>query len=333
MKQTSENRKNLSASTGTRLAFEPLLPAGAGLTLGGLFSGIGGFELAGLWAGITPVWSNDVNASCCAKLRRNFKHEIIEKSITEIKANELKSVDIICGGDPCQPSSKAGLGKGERDHRYLWPEMFRIIRAKHPSFVLNENVDGTITNGILDRKIDDLESEGYTCQAYILPAEAVGALHRRDRVWLVAYDPNRTIKIGISREIQSQGKAKKLQERNKIQHAWEPVDLWPFDTYPDTERLKEQYNASQSGILSERVSGYFGFGPAAHGHISEDIIKSGIIRMLNGLPKGMDYPDRNRRIAEMGNAIVPQVAYEIFLWMNQVANNITPTQKNEITNP
>lgn len=296
-----------------------LLPAGCGLTMGGLFSGIGGFELAALWAGIIPVWSNDIDKSCCGKLRRNFSHRIIEKSITQIEADELESVDIICGGDPCQPSSKAGLGKGQTDNRYLWPEMFRIIRSKHPAFVLNENVDGTISNGILDRKIDDLEGEGYTCQAYILPAEAVGSFHRRDRVWLFAYAPNSSIKSGTCREIQGQGKAQKLQERNKIQHPWEPVNLWPFDTYPDIERLQEQHDAAQSGVLSEGVSRYFGFGPATHGHISRDILESGIIRMLNGLPEGLDYPDRNRRIAELGNAIVPQVAYEFFLWMNQVA--------------
>lgn len=296
-----------------------LLPDGCGLTMAGFFSGIGGFELAALWAGIIPVWSNDIDKSCCRKLRRNFSHRIIKKSITQIEADELETVDIICGGDPCQPSSKAGLGKGAADDRYLWPEMFRVIRAKHPSFILNENVDGTITNGILDRKINDLESEGYTCQAYVLPAEAVGAFHRRDRVWLVAYDPNSSIKIGAGREIQGQGKKESLQKRNEIQHACEPVDLWPFDTYSDIERLQKQYDAAQSGVLSEGVSRYFGFGPAAHGYISKDIAQSGIIRMLNGLPKGMDYPDRNRRIAELGNAIVPQVAYEFFLWMNQVA--------------
>lgn len=319
MTRNPNRNTDLSNTDNTRLAFEPVLSAGRGLTMGSFFSGIGGFELAALWAGIIPVWSNDISQSCCMNLRRNFSHRIIEKSITQIKEDELESVDIICGGDPCQPHSKAGMGRGATDDRYLWPEMFRLIRDKHPSFILNENVDGTISNGILDRKIDDLESEGYTCQAYVLPAEAVGAFHRRDRVWLVAYDPNRSIKTGAGRNIQGQGKEKELQERHQVQHTWEPVDLWPFDSHPDTERLKEQYDASQSGVLSEGVSRYFGFGPAAHGNISADIAESAIIRMLNGLPKGMDYPDRNRRIAKLGNAIVPQVAYEFLLWMNQVA--------------
>ncbi|QNR22942.1 DNA cytosine methyltransferase [Croceimicrobium hydrocarbonivorans] len=283
------------------------------LTVGGLFSGDGGFELAAQWAGLTPVWSNDFNKHCCAKLRRNFGHRIIEKDINEIDPNELESVDIICGGDPCQPSSLAGLGKGTEDHRYNWPAKFRIVRALHPSFVLNENVVGTITNGILDRKIDDLESEGYTCQAYTIPAEAVGALHRRDRVWLVAYDPNRKLS-----EARQSGEKNKHSPSKEVRQPIEPVDLWPFDTYPDSQRLHQQHNATQSKVLSEGVSRYFGFGPSAHGNISRDIIESGIIRMLNGLPEGMDYADRNNRIAEMGNAIVPQLAYEFFLWMKSI---------------
>lgn len=283
------------------------------MTLGSLFAGIGGFELAGLFAGIYPVWSNDINPKCCNVLRKNFDHRVIEKSIKELSHEELESVDIICGGDPCQPHSRAGLGKGAGDHRFLWPEMLRIIQGLHPSFVLNENVDGTVPNGIVDRKIDDLERIGYTCQAYSIPAEATGALHKRDRIWIVAYDPG-----GYSTNRNPgglQSKKQGLQKRDHIQHIGEPIDLWPFDSYADIKRLEEQYAASKSGILSEGTSRYFGFGPAPHGHISRDIIESGIIRMLNGLPEGMDYPDRNARIAMLGNSIVWQVAYEFLKWM------------------
>lgn len=283
--------------------------------MGGLFSGIGGFELAAIWAGIKPVWSNEIDSFCCDRLRENFTHKIIEKDVKEIKAEELEYVDIICGGDPCQPSSVAGLGKGTEDDRYLWPEMFRIIRTIRPIAVLNENVDGTIANGILDIKIDDLESEGYTCQAYIIPAEAVGAAHKRNRVWLVAFDPNCGNSTGNPGKIQGQGNEEIVQKRNQIQHPWQPVDLWPFDSYAYPERLQEQYDASQSAVFQEGLSRYFGFGPAPHGHITSDVAESGVIRMLNGLPEGMDYPERNKRLAAMGNAIVPQVAYEFFRWM------------------
>lgn len=288
--------------------------------MGGLFSGIGGFELASQWAGIEPLWSNDYDKKCCKTLRKNFSHKIIHKSIVELTKEDIEPVDIICGGDPCQPHSVAGLGKGTEDNRYLWPEMLRIIRGIGPAFVLNENVDGTIANGVLDRKINDLEAEGYACQSYVIPAESVGALHRRFRVWLVAYDPNRLTPGRKAGEIQSTGHQKKLPKRHKVQHTGQPADLWAFGANTDTERFKEQYNASKSSILQEGLSGYFGFGPAPHGHISRDFLESGVIGMLNGLPAGMDYPDRYTRTAQLGNAIVPQVAYEFLRWMKITAN-------------
>jgi len=107
------------------------------MTLGSLFAGIGGFELAATWAGIEPIWSNEIDSYCCKVLNKNFNHEIIEKDIREIGKHNLKRVDIISGGDPCQPNSVAGLGKGKEDHRFLWPQMFRIIRELHPPWIIN----------------------------------------------------------------------------------------------------------------------------------------------------------------------------------------------------
>lgn len=283
------------------------------MTMAGLFSGGGGFELASLWAGIEPIWSNDIDDFCCQVMKKNFSHEIIHESITNIETNELTPVDIICGGDPCQPNSNAGLGKGQNDHRYLWPQMLRIIRALRPLAVVNENVVGSISNGILDIKINDLENQGYTCQTYILPAEAVGAFHRRDRVWLVAINPHGCLKNRKARNIQGESQKKELQKQQETQHNSQPVDLWPVDTYHNIQRFEKQHYDTESNPLSEGVSRYFGFGASANGHLPRNIAKSGIMRMLNGLPEGMDYAHRNKRIAIMGNAIPPQAAYEILL--------------------
>lgn len=96
---------------------------------------------------------------------------------------------ILTGGFPCQPFSVAGRRKGTDDHRYLWPEMLRVVQLTNPQWVIAENVRG-LTNWsdglVLETVCADLESEGYEVQPFIIPAVAVGAPHRRDRVWIIA---------------------------------------------------------------------------------------------------------------------------------------------------
>src|SRR5690606_15628628 len=91
------------------------------------------------------------------------------------------------GGYPCQPFSLAGQRRGAEDDRHLWPEMRRVIDTLRPRFVLAENVAGHISMG-LDTVLADLEADGYTAGAVVVPAGAVNALHRRDRVWRLAHD-------------------------------------------------------------------------------------------------------------------------------------------------
>ena len=103
----------------------------------------------------------------------------------------LGRIDIITGGFPCQPFSHAGKRKGTYDSRYLWPEMLRTIRILKPSFVVGENVAGLVSmeNGkTLDGILSDLEDEGYSVESFIIQACAVGTWHRRDRIWIVAYN-------------------------------------------------------------------------------------------------------------------------------------------------
>jgi DNA (cytosine-5)-methyltransferase 1 len=99
---------------------------------------------------------------------------------------QLQPVDIICGGDPCQPHSNAGDRLGTEDDRFRWPVMFKLIEALRPNWIINENVIGSISNMVLDQKITDLEKIGYACQPYIIPAVATNAHHQRGRVFLVA---------------------------------------------------------------------------------------------------------------------------------------------------
>ena len=97
-----------------------------------------------------------------------------------------KTVDLICGGFPCQPFSHAGKRKGTDDNRYLWPEMLRVIREVRPTWVLGENVAG-IVNMALEQVCLDLEGEGYEVQPFIIPAASLNAPHKRDRVWIIGH--------------------------------------------------------------------------------------------------------------------------------------------------
>lgn len=96
---------------------------------------------------------------------------------------------IVTGGFPCQPFSHAGRRKGTADDRYQWPNMLAVIRNTKPEWVIAENVRGLVTwnDGlVLETVCTDLEAEGYEVQPFIIPAVAVGAPHRRDRVWIIA---------------------------------------------------------------------------------------------------------------------------------------------------
>ena len=99
---------------------------------------------------------------------------------------QASTVDLICGGVPCQPFSQAGKRKGDQDDRHLWPEYFRLIQSIRPGWVVCENVTGLINLG-LDQVLSDLEGADYSCQTLIIPACALGAFHRRDRLWVVAH--------------------------------------------------------------------------------------------------------------------------------------------------
>ncbi|WP_175288751.1 DNA cytosine methyltransferase [Flagellimonas eckloniae] len=170
--------------------------------------GCDGFSLAGKWLGWETIGLVENDPSRIKRLKKNFpKAPIFE----DIKINnEYGEFDIISGGDPCQPHSNSGNRKGKSDPRYLWPEKFAIIRKYNPRYVVNENVFGTVSNGVLDQKINDLESVGYTCwPPIVIPASYVGAWHTRKRVWLVAYSPEERRKIILCRNSSSRFKANK----------------------------------------------------------------------------------------------------------------------------
>ena len=161
-----------------------------------LFSGIGGLDIAAEMAGFKTVgqceWAD-------------FQTKVLEKHWPDVprwrdirtltgdsfyERTGLRTVDVVSGGFPCQPFSLAGKREGKDDDRYLWPEMLRVIREIRPSWVIGENVPGII-NLALDTVLSDLEEEGYTTQAFVIPACGINAPHKRERVCIVAYAVNR----------------------------------------------------------------------------------------------------------------------------------------------
>ena len=150
-----------------------------------LFSGIGGFALAASWAGYNTIGFCEIEDYPRRVLSSRFSGVPIYGDIRELDGSVYRGVSLITGGYPCQPFSAAGKRGGASDDRHLWPQMLRVIKQARPVFVVAENVAGHITLG-LDEVLADLESEGYAGRAIVVPACAVNAPHRRDRVWIVA---------------------------------------------------------------------------------------------------------------------------------------------------
>lgn len=248
------------------------------MTHGSLFSGIGGFDLAAEWMG----WNNLFHCELELWRRKLLKHKFPGSiSHSDISKTDFKiyrnAIDILTGGDPCQPHSIAGKREGKEDNRYLWPEYRRCYNECLPGWIVNENVEGSISNGILDQKISDLEADGYTCwPPLVIPAGSI-TIHKRNRVWLVAHS--------------------------------------------NTERWRKQHIPEKPAEQEKRDVWNGDFSPNALGHTGWDESKSAILGMFDGLSQGLDYPDRCKRIDSLGNAIYPQLAYQIFQAIEQYEFN------------
>lgn len=160
-----------------------------------LFSGIGGFSL-----GLESTGYFETVAFCekdefCKKvLQKHWSHLKIYDDVRSLYDTKIQA-DVVTGGFPCQSFSQAGLQKGRTDDRWLWNEMFDVIKQVRPRWVIGENVQGIINieEGMVLRQVqDDLDSEGFKVQCFIIPASGIGAWHNRNRVWILASNPNNT---------------------------------------------------------------------------------------------------------------------------------------------
>jgi len=301
------------------------------LSHGSLFSGIGGFDLAAQWMGWNNIFQCEKDEWCRKVLAKNFPNTKRFEDIKEFNAKEYNgTIDVISGGFPCQPFSVAGQRKGKEDDRYLWAEMLRIIGEVQPKFVVGENVTGIIGMA-LDTVLSDLEAQNYTTETYIIPACSKNAWHRRDRVWIVAYSNsirwnNEQKENGQTLHNRNGNGATKEQGRGKQQcRTGKPGSILSNtesklsnerENGNDKEQRKIQLQTGGSNSLStdtndtgckeQRQSITDGkelFAPKCSSWWETE---PELGRVVDGLSGRVD------RLKGLGNAIVPQVAYEIF---------------------
>ena len=343
-----------------------------------LFSGIGGFEIAAEWMGWRNLVSCDINEfgnkvrkyywpdGYCHTDIKTLTYEKIDSELSARFGTRWRDDDIILtGGFPCQPYSAAGKRLGKEDERHLWPEMLRVIQEVKPTYIVGENVRGlTNWNGgvVFEEVCADLEACGYEVQPLLLPACAVGAPHRRDRVWFVAHAVNnrhsarRKEESGqnglqrVNRQKMGTGKfdganiSRNAPHSNSnglnqcdCQHEIDPsqggqhalgdtqqgdVDGNAADT--DNKGLQRGQNIDQrkkynsewgrDGIILGTNSK--NIGSSSSSNFKDFTTQSPICSGDDGLPTQLDgitFPKwRNESIKAYGNAIVPQVAFEIF---------------------
>jgi DNA (cytosine-5)-methyltransferase 1 len=156
------------------------------LTVGSLFSGIGGIDLGLERAGMNVIWQSEIDPFACKVLKKHWPEVPNHGDIKEIKWHEIERPDVICGGYPCQPFSTAGKRRGNQDPRHLWPWVRYAISQLRPRYAIMENVRGHLSMGGTD-VLGDLAGIGYDAEWRVISAASVGANHKRDRIFIVAY--------------------------------------------------------------------------------------------------------------------------------------------------
>lgn len=253
-----------------------------------LFTGIGGLDLAAEWAGFETVgqceWA-DYPTKVLEKHWPDVPKWRDIRSVTKesVENRGIRAITVISGGFPCQPFSVAGNRKGEEDDRFLWPEMLRVIQELQPAWVLGENVFGII-NMALDQVLSDLENLDYSTEAIVIPACSIGALHRRDRTFIIANtnSARRNEYVG-DRGIPFNKQSEKIRCKD-----WNSIELVNSKVAPNEWFEKGQFPNTRPLL----------------------------VRKDDGFSDGMD------RLHCLGNAVVPQQAYPIFQAIADIENGI-----------
>lgn len=259
-----------------------------------LFSGIGGFSL-GLerTGGFETIAFCEYEAFPRAVLRKHWPDVPCFPDVRTLKGSDIEGpVDVICGGYPCQPFSTAGQRRGKEDDRHLWPEFSRLVAELRPTWVVGENVAGHISMG-LDDVLSDLEGQGYACRSFVIPACAVGAVHRRDRVWTVAHCDNPRQPTGARCRQDYRHK-----QRDDIGRCRKDV----------ADAVSVRQSRQRQPVIASYCAAE-GQGKADHAFaISQPgkwCAEPDVGRVAHGVPRRVD------RLKALGNAVVPQVVQMI----------------------
>jgi len=278
-----------------------------------LFSGIGGFSV-----GLESTDKFKTVAFCeqdkfCQKvLQKHWKDIPIHEDIKKLDGTKIKA-DVVVGGFPCQSFSIAGKQKGKDDERYLWDEMFRVIKEVKPRWIIGENVQNltNISNGaILQGIYNDLESQGYEVQTFNISASSQGAWHKRSRIWIVA---SNTQCLGFSKGCKKSEKFKGKETSNKYFNSNQGSQLRATSNQMELSNTKSirpqgyelQHNLENGQELTKQL---------CQTNTKKQQTWWEIESKLSGIPYGISTEldtDRANRIKALGNSIVPQIVTEI----------------------
>jgi DNA (cytosine-5)-methyltransferase 1 len=288
---------------------------------GSLFSGIGGFDLAAEWMGWENVFHCEWNTFGQKVLHHYWPNAEQYTDITKSDFTKYaNTIDILTGGFPCQPYSSAGKRLGKEDDRHLWPQMLRAIKEIAPRWVVGENVRGLINwNGgmVFEEVCADLENLGYQVTSFLIPACATNAPHKRERIWIVAHN-----KINGFEKAKGVNQWQKHQQKN-----WDNIrdtsdtngrsrDVTYTECIRPLLRDSKKKRKIQSGFKSKTlysISKWETFPTVPPVCVRND----GISDRLDSITFSKW---RNESIKAGGNAIVPQVVYQIFKTIEQYEN-------------
>ena len=272
-----------------------------------LFSGIGGFSL-----GLESTGFFETVAFC---EKDDFCKKVLQKHWGDIKIyDDIRSVkdeiqaDVVTGGFPCQSFSQAGLQKGRADDRFLWNEMFDVIKKVRPRWVIGENVQGIINieEGMVLKQVqDDLASEGFGIQCFLIPASGIGAWHQRNRVWILANNISNSNSIRHRRGNSTRCADEEWAFLPREQEGGEMGSKTKrCSNVPDTDKQRTQVQ-TKGKQPSIKLSG-------SKSKETWWETESRICGVPDGVSYGVDR-DRAKRIKALGNSIVPQIARQLGL--------------------